>query len=321
VNCRGYSKPLQRVITDFGADVPFGGIAKKLQEHHGIRVPTSSAQKITESHAQKILESQSLETEIPIGAAIACLITEIDGSMIPIVETDKRVSNTEKIDCRKTRKLSWKEARLSSVRAPQQKVPIFGATVGSTDEAGAQLFDIAIKAGLGIETFVHSVGDGAPWIATQVNGQFGEPGRYLLDFYHVCEYLAAASHICAPINSSFWVEEQKTRLKANLSDLVLEELKPYREPDSVPDKQAPVRAVYRYIFNRPNQLDYKGTIAAGLPIGSGEIESAHRYVIQNRLKLSGCWWTIENARAMLALRVLRANQDWDSYWNHCPKAA
>jgi hypothetical protein len=172
-----------------------------------------------------------------------------------------------------------------------------------------------------METFVHSVGDGAPWIATQVNEQFGEPGRCLLDFYHVCEYLAAASHICAPSNPSFWVEEQKTRLKANLSDLVLEELKPYREPDSVPDKQAPVRAVYRYIFNRPNQLDYKGTIAAGLPIGSGEIESAHRYVIQNRLKLSGCWWTIENAKAMIALRILRANQDWDSYWNHCPKAA
>ena len=89
MNCRGYSKPLQRVITDFGADVPFGQIAKKLQEHHGISVPTSTAQEITESHAQKMLKSQSLKTEIPIGAAIACLVTEIDGSMIPIVETDK----------------------------------------------------------------------------------------------------------------------------------------------------------------------------------------------------------------------------------------
>ena len=319
MNCRGYSKPLQRVITDFGADVPFGQIAKKLQEHHGISVPTSTAQGITESHAQKMLKSQSLKTEIPIGAAIARLVTEIDGSMIPIVETDK--SDTEKIDRRKTRKLSWKEARLTSARAPEQEIPIFGATVGSTDQAGAQLVDTAIRSGLGVETFVHTVGDGAPWIAAQVNERFGEPGRYLLDFYHVCEYLAAASRVCAPINPSSWIEEQKTRLKANLSDLVLEELKPHREPDSVPDKQAPVRAVYRYLLNRPNQLDYMGTIAAGLPIGSGEIESAHRYVIQNRLKLSGCWWTIENAGAMLALRVLRFNQDWDSYWNHCPNTA
>jgi hypothetical protein len=224
VNCRGYSKALQRVITDFGADVPFGQIAQKLQEHHGISVPTSTAQGITESHAQKMLKSQSLKTEVPIGAAIACLITEIDGSMIPIVETDKSESGTEKIDGRKTRKLSWKEARLTSARTPEQEIPIFGATVGSTDQAGAQLVDIAIRSGLGVETFVHTVGDGAPWIAAQVNERFGEPGRYLLDFYHVCEYLAAASHVCAPINPSSWIEEQKTRLKANLSDLVLEEL-------------------------------------------------------------------------------------------------
>lgn len=83
---------------------------------------------------------------------------------------------------------------------------------------------------------------------------------------------------------------------------------------SVPDKLAPVRSAYRYIHNRLEQLDYKGAIAAELPIGSGEIESAHRYVIQQRLKRSGSWWSVENAWAMLALRVLRANQDWQSYW-------
>jgi hypothetical protein len=36
VQCRSYSLPLQRVMTDFGADVPFGQIPQKLQEHHGI---------------------------------------------------------------------------------------------------------------------------------------------------------------------------------------------------------------------------------------------------------------------------------------------
>ena len=86
------------------------------------------------------------------------------------------------------------------------------------------------------------------------------------------------------------------------------------EPDSVPDKLAVVRAAYRYLFNRPNHLDYKNTLDSNLPIGSGEIESAHRYVIQSRLKLAGSWWTIENAKAMLALRVCRANHNWDAYW-------
>jgi len=52
-----------------------------------------------------------------------------------------------------------------------------------------------------------------------------------------------------------------------------------------------------------------------LPIGSGEIESAHRYIIQERLKITGAWWKEENAADMLALRINRANRNWESYWN------
>ncbi len=68
------------------------------------------------------------------------------------------------------------------------------------------------------------------------------------------------------------------------------------------------------MINRPGQFNYQDAIKDDLPIGSGEIESAHSYVIQARLKLSGCWCQLENAMTMLALRVLRANRDWDSYW-------
>ena len=59
---------------------------------------------------------------------------------------------------------------------------------------------------------------------------------------------------------------------------------------------APVRACFRYISNHSNFLDYKGALAAGLPIGSGEIESGHRYVFQSRLKIAGGWWKMENLK-------------------------
>ena len=69
-------------------------------------------------------------------------------------------------------------------------------------------------------------------------------------------------------------------------------------------------------------LDYKGALAAGLPIGSGEIESGHRYVFQNRLKIAGSWWKTENLRKMIALRVVRANGGWEDYWSEvCQEAA
>ncbi|MDP2811282.1 MAG: hypothetical protein Q8O34_14150, partial [Rhodocyclaceae bacterium] len=58
-----------------------------------------------------------------------------------------------------------------------------------------------------------------------------------------------------------------------------------------------------------------GALAANLPIGSGEVESAHRHVIQERLKLAGAWWKPANAQSMPNLRVLRANHGWQRYWD------
>jgi len=137
---------------------------------------------------------------------------------------------------------------------------------------------------------------------------------YLIDFFYLREYLTTAAEVVAGPKKETWMEEKKTWLKENRWADVLESLRPFLESEEVPGKDAPVRACYRYIANRPNCLDYKAALAAGLPIGSGEIESAHRYVIQIRLKIAGAWWKIENASKMLALRVLRSNAEWENYW-------
>jgi hypothetical protein len=68
------------------------------------------------------------------------------------------------------------------------------------------------------------------------------------------------------------------------------------------------------LINRPKHLNYQDAIKRDLPIGSGEIESAHRYVVQQRLKRPGAWWLAPNAERMLALRVHRANRLWSGYW-------
>jgi len=96
------------------------------------------------------------------------------------------------------------------------------------------------------------------------------------------------------------------------SSKVLRALSLHVEPES--QTEAPVRDAYRYLSERTNQLDYAAARAADLPIGSGEVEGGHRHVIQERLKLTGCWWKQSNAQAMLGLRVSRANGLWDSYW-------
>ncbi|MBC6478236.1 MAG: UPF0236 family protein [Hormoscilla sp. GM7CHS1pb] len=313
IHCRGYSLPLQRAITDLGADVSFGKIPEKLKEHYGITVPISSAQAITQKHAHAVKTSQILASEIPDRDGVDQIITEMDGTMIPIVNTTPATDDVQIVDRRKNRKLSWKEARLSLVEIPGQKQSLIGGTVGTVNDAGNQLLHSAIRAGIGSNTKVHAIGDGASWIVNQVRRLFGERASYLIDFYHLCEYLAAA----APGNEQQqkkWLKQQKQDLKKNQLLKVLKNLSTRMEPEHLADKFAPVRVGTRYIKNRLEYLDYKSAIDADLPIGSGKIESAHRYVIQNRLKLTGSWWTVEKADDMLALRILRVNNDWQSYW-------
>ena len=55
---------------------------------------------------------------------------------------------------------------------------------------------------------MHGVGEGEPWIASQIDHRFGELSRYLLDFYHACEYLANASRVCALDAPKAWMDQQ-----------------------------------------------------------------------------------------------------------------
>jgi hypothetical protein len=240
---------------------------------------------------------------------------EIDGSMVPIVEivTPEEGKTEEELDLRKYRTLVYKEARLALSHEQGSVTPIYGATMGDVNAAGKQLRATAEAAGLGEKTSVHGVGDGAFWIASQFEAQFGSNSSYLIDFYHLCEYLAEAGKTIP--NSAEWIEKQKALLKDSQIGQVLKELKLYLEPVTVPDAQAPVRACHRYIENRPGQFLYKEAFEKDLPIGSGEVESEHRYISQKRLKISGAWWKINNAENMLSLRVLRANNRWNDYWN------
>lgn len=317
---RGYSQPLERAITDFGADGPFARIPQKLKEHYGIEVPVSSARDITQAHGQALLESQSLESEIPERPGVACVVAELDGCMIPIV-TPPESSADAPVDRRTRRQLDWREARLALAHPLGSVTPVFGATLGGVEQAGQHWAHCVIQAGAGTQTQIHCVGDGARWIVEQMEQRFGTQGRYLIDFSHLSGYFSAAADVCAPLEKSAWLEQVQKLMKDNQPDAVLDALAPFLEREKPASGEAPVQACYRYISNRPGQFDYRSALEAGLPIGSGEVESGHRYVIQDRLKIAGAWWKEDNAEKMLALRVVRANNDWEAYWQNPRKKA
>ena len=288
----------------------------KLVEHYGILLGESTIRRITEGHAHKIFERSHAQAEWlrPPGECageVAVLIVEMDGGMVPLVESDASQS-----DQRKGKKLHWKEAKICLAHAQGSTTLTYGGTMqGDVDTAGRQLLACASQAGFGAGTHVHAVGDGAPWIADQVEEQFGAQGSYLLDFYHVCDYLSAAAKAMVDESAqSTWIDEQKARLKTQRTGELLQALHPQLEDAGVADGEAPVRQCHRYLSQRDDQLHYQKAIERGLPIGSGEIESAHRYIVQQRLKRPGAWWCADNAEHMLALRLNRANRQWNDYW-------
>ena len=200
---RSCSLPLQRVLTDLGADLPFAQAADKLQEHYGVALSPSTIRQVTEEHAQVLFVDGDDEPAWPTQPGVAIVIAQTDGGMVPLVEVDP-----DRPDRRRGKRLLWKEAKLSLAHAHGSTTPVYAATLGGGVEvAGRQLLGCAIAAGLGTNTQVHALGDGAVWIADQVAARFGTQGRYTVDFFHVCDYLADA-------DPTAWLETQKKRLKS-----------------------------------------------------------------------------------------------------------
>jgi hypothetical protein len=234
-------------------------------------------------------------------------VAEADGTMLPIVETDSAPDGADK---RKYRKLRWVEMRLMAARELGSATTHYQATPGDVDRAGERWSVAAAMAGWGAKTRIHAVSDGAPWIAQQSQRQFGKQGRFLVDLYHVCDYLAAANER----NPDFSLERQKNLLLEGRSRELVAELSARLESEEKPDEEAPVRCACRYLNNRLDQLDYPYAKANGLPVGSGLIESGNRHVLQSRLKRAGTWWNPKSLNDMSQLRILRVERQWSAFW-------
>ena len=61
-------------------------------------------------------------------------------------------------------------------------------------------------------------------------------------------------------------------------------------------------------------MHYADALRDGLPIATGVIEGACRYLVKDRMDRTGACWSLEGAEAVLRLRALRASGDFDEYW-------
>ena len=178
----------------------------------------------------------------------------------------------------------------------------FGAALRQVKEAGLIPED---------QVRLCAIADGAGWIWKWVEELFPS-ARQILDYYHCSGYLhavAEAQYGDDPVRATQWLEASLARLFCGEGAGVVWGLQ-RMQPASEEAGEA-VTSALSYLHKRLHQVDFGSHRKGGYPIGSGAIESAHRFIGHVRLKRSGAWWYKENSNAILALRCALYNGTLD----------
>jgi len=144
------------------------------------------------------------------------------------------------------------------------------------------------------------------------------PATIILDIIHAVEYLWRAAHAFfgdGTREGEEWARKRYGELlkgKASLVAAGIRRSATRRRLTGAAREAADKTA--DYLLKYSHLMRYDVYLAAGYPIATGVIEGACRYLVKDRMDLTGARWGLEGAEAVLRLRALRASGDFDDYW-------
>jgi hypothetical protein len=142
----------------------------------------------------------------------------------------------------------------------------------------------------------------------------------VLDFIHVLEYLWNAAGCLYPDGgpaAEDWVHQQATRVLEGLATKVAGTIRRTATNAKLdPARRKAADEAAAYLTNKAPYLDYPTALTNGWPIATGIVEGACRHLIKDRLDITGARWGLAGAEAILKLRALKANGDFDAYWHY-----
>lgn len=154
----------------------------------------------------------------------------------------------------------------------------------------------------------------------RVAADYGAEPTIILDLIHVIEYLwkaAWALYAEGDAQAESWVSERLLEILRGRSSLVAAGMRRSATLRQLKAKtRQPLDQCADYLLKYRDYLRYDQYLEAGLPIATGVIEGACRYLVKDRLELTGARWRLRGAEAVLRLRSLRASGDFDDYWDY-----
>ncbi len=140
----------------------------------------------------------------------------------------------------------------------------------------------------------------------------------VVDFIHVLEYVwgAAWCFFCeGDPAAEDWVHHRALAvLHGNATDVAAGIRRRATAARLTKTKRHKADLCANYLINKTPHLNYPTALESGWPIATGVIEGACRHLVKDRMDITGARWGLDGAEAVLKLRAVRTNGDFDAYW-------
>ena len=140
----------------------------------------------------------------------------------------------------------------------------------------------------------------------------------IIDIIHVLEYIWGAAwslHEAGDPAAEDWVAARALAVLAGDSDRAAAEIAAEAGAAGLEgSRRSGADACVRYLASKREFLRYGQALDAGWPIATGVIEGACRHLIADRLSIGGARWGLDGAEAVLTMRAVISNGDFEEYW-------
>jgi hypothetical protein len=142
----------------------------------------------------------------------------------------------------------------------------------------------------------------------------------VIDFVHVLEYIWKAAWSFHPEGdpaAETWIRKHAQAILAGHATRVAATLRRAATRAGLDSaRRENTDKCATYLTNKSSHLDYPTALTQGWQIATGIIEGACRHLVKDRMDLTGARWGLHGAEAILKLRALRSNGDFDTYWRY-----
>ena len=158
-------------------------------------------------------------------------------------------------------------------------------------------------------------GDGAPFIRG-FHSKYALLCRYILDYYHLCKKVRERLWSVYDREKRFREVKEKLMDYLNSGDVdrALEYIESLQKRFRKRYRKEQLQKLSAYIERNRHGIWYKEARDKGISIGAGSADKAGDILICRRMKLRGMWWSRKGADAVLSIRILVCNGEWDDFW-------